>query len=186
MPDEPTMWFERFDRFRGIGPRRTIEEAYRLSASEEGLEGSRPGAYWYTIAAEWRWLERAAAWDDAERERWRQVEGALRHDARMRRLARIEGLQDAVFAALDKAKIKDVSSQKVLRDLAVFRKFFMDLLKAERLEYGETTEIVGSEGGNLNDEVMGLIRQVYGREEEEDDEQGTVVELDRAVAGGDS
>jgi hypothetical protein len=62
---ESDLWYRRFAKFRLMEPVRKIAFVFQ----EEQAEGSRgkqrtepPGA-WYEIAKQWRWEERAAAWD---------------------------------------------------------------------------------------------------------------------------
>jgi hypothetical protein len=62
-PDEPSLWFARFDTYRLLGPSRTIEAAFREGMGEKGKCPSR----WYTESVRWRWRERAEAWDASER-----------------------------------------------------------------------------------------------------------------------
>ena len=69
---EPTLWYERFTIYRLLGPGRTIEAAYRSERVAMGRDGSRqtrPGYAWTRNAKSWHWLQRASAWDDAERNR---------------------------------------------------------------------------------------------------------------------
>ena len=80
MPGEPTMWFNRFERFRLLGPDRSILGAYAEYRAEKdersGRTRPRPTsapAPWERNAEEWFWRERATAWDDAEVVRARLV-----------------------------------------------------------------------------------------------------------------
>jgi hypothetical protein len=61
---EPFMWFDRFDYYRMLGPERTIGGANRVYCEERGKKYTKNGAYhWRKIAEEWRWQERAEAFD---------------------------------------------------------------------------------------------------------------------------
>jgi hypothetical protein len=59
MENEPNRWFQRFERFRLMGPGRSIEGAWK--AEESG--GKRPGKAWYKYSSIFRWNARAGAWD---------------------------------------------------------------------------------------------------------------------------
>lgn len=68
---ESALWFRRFDRYRLMWPVRKIATVFQEEQSEKNREKPRtiPTGDWYEIAKQWRWEERAAAWDaymDAE------------------------------------------------------------------------------------------------------------------------
>ncbi len=68
-PGEPTKHFDRFVRYKLIGPDRTLYSAYNQFKARGGSEGrvfAVPGA-WRKIAKQWRWQERAEAWDAEQR-----------------------------------------------------------------------------------------------------------------------
>lgn len=60
-PNEPLMWFDRFDRFRLQGAGRNMEELWRNEAKRS--PGARPSSSWYERSREWQWWQRAQAWD---------------------------------------------------------------------------------------------------------------------------
>ena len=64
---EPSLWFDRFNRFyRPQGPGRTLTQAYRSAYEEKhGRKPTRAGysADWKNKAELWDWKERAAEWD---------------------------------------------------------------------------------------------------------------------------
>lgn len=71
---EPALWFRRFDRYRLMWPVRKIASVFQAEQTEKNREKPRtiPTGDWYEMANEWRWEERAAAWDaymDAELEK---------------------------------------------------------------------------------------------------------------------
>lgn len=66
---EPMMWYDRFDRYyRPQGPERTLLAAYNAWRKEEGDGGQSKSVSgsWYRAFNEWRWQERAEAWDEAQ------------------------------------------------------------------------------------------------------------------------
>lgn len=72
-PGERSKWFQRFTRYRLLGYARTFEAVYRDEQQSLGLKTGRPSRSWFDIAREWKWRERAEAWDaymaeQAERE----------------------------------------------------------------------------------------------------------------------
>lgn len=70
-PEEPRLWYLRFERYRLAGLGRTIEGVYRMEQDEAGKTGKRASRHWYAAAKRWRWVDRAAAWDNAELDRAR-------------------------------------------------------------------------------------------------------------------
>jgi hypothetical protein len=66
LPEEPAAWWTKFVLFRSLGPLRTLDEAYRAWAGAEVPQGGQrcraPGA-WQRTSREFRWRERAAAFD---------------------------------------------------------------------------------------------------------------------------
>jgi len=98
---ESAVWFQRFDRFRLMKPIRKVslvfqqEEKARIAKTEQNRAKQskireKPPGVWYEIAKDWRWEERAAAWDKhidrqldqeiaAERKRVLRTELALQH-----------------------------------------------------------------------------------------------------------
>lgn len=152
LPGEPARWFARFEQYRLLGPRRTLEAAFAACKKSEGLAAgarrARPGTQWYDVAKRWDWKGRAEAWDEVERAAFLESERARRLDARRRRLEIIESAQEQAYAALLAANLaalkatdlEDVAAAREL--LASVRVLLMDALKAQRLEYDESTEIV--------------------------------------------
>lgn len=62
-PGEPAKWFYRFTEYRLLGYMRTMEEVYRRERAKLGLKTTRPSVVWSNMCRDWRWKERAEAWD---------------------------------------------------------------------------------------------------------------------------
>ncbi len=67
-PGEPNRWYARFERFRLAGPSRSLLGAVKAEREQVGKRSTRsvPQA-WAKAAQQWRWRERAEAWDAHER-----------------------------------------------------------------------------------------------------------------------
>lgn len=141
-PGESALWFGRFTQYRLLGPRRSIDSAHRASKPIEGLTGQTAGAHWFKAAREWDWKARAEAWDEAEREEFVASEAARRLDARRRRLEIIEEVQDHAHKAILAAELDKLDRFTARELLGQTRLLLADSLKAQRLEYGESTEIM--------------------------------------------
>lgn len=63
-PDEPARWFDRFERYRLMGPGRSVLAIVHQEQDQKGLKRTNniAGA-WRVAVDEWRWQERAEAWD---------------------------------------------------------------------------------------------------------------------------
>ncbi len=64
LPEESSFWFQRFERFRLLGPTRSLAGAYNAERVSRGLDESEnaPGS-WRNAAKANRWHERAEAYD---------------------------------------------------------------------------------------------------------------------------
>lgn len=58
--NEPFIWFARFEQFRLLGPRRTMQALWNSLPAPRGINVS---PHWTKSAREWNWYQRAAAWD---------------------------------------------------------------------------------------------------------------------------
>jgi hypothetical protein len=74
MEGEPTVWYTRYKRFQGLGPKRTMLAAVEQErASTKALKSTQkqkkpkpalvPGS-WKAASIKWQWVERARAYDD--------------------------------------------------------------------------------------------------------------------------
>lgn len=104
LPDEPDIWYARFNRFRLLGPTRSIEETFRAEKGNGTRETiGKPTRHWYRSAESREWIERAGAWDverraeeeEEERVAWRDKRKAWRHqqfDLKERMLQKVTGM----------------------------------------------------------------------------------------------
>lgn len=139
---EPNLWYGRFEIFRLLGVGRSIDGAYRAEGGAKGRKGARATGHWRRAAQRWRWVERAEAWDGAERETLRAEEAAVRELARQARLKRAGRMQQAGDVGLQRADLDQLTASEARALLGTLRMMLVDGMKQERLEYGESTEIV--------------------------------------------
>lgn len=139
---ESSLWFGRFTLYRLLGPRRSIDGAHHAAAEVEGLEEKTAGAHWFKAAIRWRWKERAEAWDAAEREAFVASEAVRRIEAQRRRLEIIEDVQEKAYKAIGGATLDKLDRLTARELLGQTRMLLFDSMKAQRLEYGESTEIM--------------------------------------------
>ena len=72
---ESARWYDRFHRYMLVGSRRSLIGIVRLERAEKGGKGrvlKVPG-YWNRSFLKYRWRERAAAWDEYQRQINREV-----------------------------------------------------------------------------------------------------------------
>ena len=164
-PQEPPRWFARFEVYRTLGPARTLETTFATVRESHGLAGERPGQAWYKAARQWRWEERAAAWDAAERERLAAAENDRRFDRREARLGHIQRLLLTIVNVLAAAEIDHFDKDTARAMLPVLRLFFRDLLMQERAELGlpviELRPHAGEVVSFTGDELAQAMREVH-------------------------
>lgn len=127
--NESNLWYNRFDVFRLLGPRRSIERAFKTCKETDALTADRPGAIWYTTAKLSNWRQRAEAWDEVERTRLRSIEQQRREDARNHRIKLIDTVLDVAFERL--IQHLDLPDPKAIN---VFRLVFKDMLSQNRAD----------------------------------------------------
>ncbi len=140
LPNEPVLWYDRFDTFRLLGTGRNLDAAYRACRK---IESGRAGAVWRKNAEKWNWQERAEAWDAAERERFRAEDEERRRVAREARIELLQSARAGAWKAIQNAHLSELSEEDARSMLGSLRMLLMDALRGERLELGEPTEIVG-------------------------------------------
>jgi len=116
--DEPSLWFDRFTRFRQAGPGRSLLRVYIIERAQRGGERresySLPGA-WDRASAKWNWRARADAWDAHERKAF-EIEFEERKKAsKVARIRVLEAYRDKLQVALEHltpetAEWKDVTA----------------------------------------------------------------------------
>lgn len=117
---EPALWYARFERYRLMGPARTllacVREAPKAKNGKKGQDKSPPGA-WSEAFAHWEWRSRALAWDEAERARLREkrrkeIEEAQERHANIARLLLQKGLEG--MQAIDPATLTVEQSRALI------------------------------------------------------------------------
>jgi hypothetical protein len=162
LPNEPNRWYERLETYRLLGADRSVDAAYRTHTGKEG----RANRHWYAAAERWGWLQRAEAWDAAQREVIRQREEGESFDARRLRIERIKVEQAEFYDGLKAANLGKLSETEARQMLAQLRMGFAEMVRMERLEYGEATERVAGDDSypTLPAEVLRRLELVYGQE----------------------
>ena len=141
-PGEPNVWYDRFWTFLMLGAGRTIEECYRERTGQgERLKGDRATGYWYRMAREYKWEERANAYDKSRRDDLQAQEEERRIQERERRRRMVSDVLESCFTAIKSANLGAMQESDARRALPTLRALFHDAIQAFRLEMGEPTSI---------------------------------------------
>jgi hypothetical protein len=143
---EPNLWFARFERYRLLGPSRSLLGTLNAERTDQGLarKARVPGA-WNRAFEGWRWRDRAEAWDEHERHKAKAARVREVEEMNRRHIQEAQALQNKALQRLKDLNLDDLSSTDVLR-------YLMDATKLERTARGvpETIEerrLTGQGGG---------------------------------------
>ena len=140
---ESDTWYERFHHYLMQGPRRSIKAAHHSYHQIEGR--ARVNPRWFNRAAEWRWKERAQAWDSHSYERIRDAELQAKLDARNMRRSLLTGLGDTIQRAMPRLEKADFGYKSAIDGIKVvtegLRQEF-DELPTSRSESTITVKVV--------------------------------------------
>lgn len=128
---EPARWFDRFERYRKLGPRRTFEGAFREDTGGNGRANGR----WWAEAARWRWKERAEAWDAEQVRLAREEEKQELERRRKAWKVQFQGAQAKATEALLALDPTTMSPRDILA-------YLVEGMKGELLARGEPTTVV--------------------------------------------
>jgi hypothetical protein len=68
LPNEPDLWYGRFTAFLRLGTKRSVNAVFKKENNKKQQKTTAfPGPTWYEAAKEWRWQERARAYDEHQR-----------------------------------------------------------------------------------------------------------------------
>lgn len=113
-PDEPALWFSRFDAYRLLGPKRSVTAAWNAETGVK-VQGKEAPSNWYQSAKKWRWQERAEAWDAQELPSRQQQQLAELAETRARHREMSRTVQDLALKAFERLQADDLSPLEALR-----------------------------------------------------------------------
>lgn len=157
-PEEPNKWYDRFERFKLIGPARSLFAAYAADRARRGRETpARTGVplSWRYAADHWEWKVRAEAWDEAQRQEqsteWRRRRDELREQEwKMSQDLLDKARQMLVFPLAKTTRSQQDEGMTVITEVHPTRWGLADVgrlsevaSKLARLALGEETEHVG-------------------------------------------
>ncbi len=138
---EPTIWYARFDFYRGMGPTRTLAaayNAYRRGKDPNCRQHTNPDKGWLDNSRKWRWRERAAAWDVEQVRLAREEEARRLKKAREHMVKGGEKMQSLAAEAMKGYRATDLSPAEA-------RAYFKDGSALILRGLGEPESVVRSE-----------------------------------------
>jgi len=183
-PDEPHRWFSRFDSYYCALPpsSRSIEEAWRQWKQREPNQSKakRAPAQWILVSQEWKWKERAQAYDNEQRRQRLIGEQEAISDANKRHRRLAEAMQ-VIGAEVLKILQKDPADIKP----SDARQFIESGVKIERETLGMPTEFIKIMGMS-NDELTAHYNALLARFSGSDsDDSGDTADRSGDEAEGD-
>ncbi len=135
-PDEPLVWYNRFHIYLTLGPSRSFTAAFHEWSGSDGKHSSTVSQR----AKEWRWKERALAYDQANREEKAAFEADRAAEARERRIRRNNKILESVAAALDTADLENLSTEEARALLPSLRLLYATTADLQRRELQSTQD----------------------------------------------
>lgn len=163
-PDEPLEWFDRFHIYLSLGPSRNLTAAFRIWSGSQGDLSGTAGQK----AKEWRWKERAIAFDQAKREERAAYEEAREAEARQRRRYYYDIILEDSAVAIKTADLKNLTTQEARDRLPSLRHLFVNIAEQQRRDKQsllDREELHPSAGWPvLDEEAMKILRR-YNNDE---------------------
>lgn len=119
-PEEPALWFERFQDYLTLGPERTMMAVYRRGQQKagKGSSPSLPGA-WARMTAAWQWPRRAEAHDAMLARRALIEYEAERIQERLNRRQTMKALRGKLLTRLNGIPLEEIDIHGVVNGLKV-------------------------------------------------------------------
>ena len=149
---EPSRWFAIFTEFRLMGPKRSIRKLWREKRAERGLPEAAMNwgapSNWADYAREWRWRERADAWDKHMQDKLEEEAESILSEGLALSHNRIIKLK-AVAEKLEKYLLADTTTRVSPMVIEQYRGILYDIAK-EKGERVKETRLTGTKGGPIS------------------------------------
>ena len=136
-PDEPPNWYNRFEIYLGLGPSRTPTAAYRIWT---GGSNSKLSSTASKRAKEWRWEERAIAYDRANREEKAAFEAARVAEARQRNRRLNTKIFETISVIFDTADLTNLTKEEARALLPSLRGYLRTASELQRRDLQSTQD----------------------------------------------
>ena len=164
-PDEPPVWYNRFHIYLKLGPSRTLPTAYRIWTGSHG----RPSRTARNKAKEWRWEERAIAYDQSNREEKAAFEAARVAEARERNRRLNTKIFETISAVFDTADLTNLTKEEaraLLPSLRGYLRTASELQRRDLQSTQDTDQLPASSDWPVLDEESKKILHLYNADEE--------------------
>ncbi len=165
-PNEPPNWYNRFEIYLGLGPSRTPTAAYRIWTGGNSKLSSTASKR----AKEWRWEERAIAYDRANREEKAAFEAARVAEARERNLRLNTKIYEAISAVFDTADLTNLTREEARALLPTLRGYLStasELQRRHKLSSLASDHLSSASGWPEMEPETEKILDLYADEEQE-------------------
>lgn len=137
-PDEPAMWFDRFDRlYRPQGPSRSLLAAFNAWQREVGKSKTKcPANAWILNSQKWQWQQRAELWDEYERQERLRIEEEERREMTRRHIQQSLEMQSLGRYVLRQELRMAQENGPIALEAKDARQFIKDGIALERLARG--------------------------------------------------
>jgi hypothetical protein len=106
LPSEPPSWYSKFLIFRDLGPDRSIRECFLECTRLSGKEKASMSSAWSRRSIEFKWIERALAWDKHLSDRRQRDIERLWNDRGLSIIDNLLSVVDAVSASINMDDVK--------------------------------------------------------------------------------
>ena len=164
-PDEPPNWYNRFEIYLGLGPSRTPTAAYRIWTGGNSKLSSTASKR----AKEWRWEDRAIAYDRANREEKAAFEAARVAEARQRNRRLNTKIFEAISVIFDTADLTNLTKEEARALLPSLRGYLRTASELQRRDLQSTQDddqLPSSSDWPVLDEESKKILHLYNADEE--------------------
>lgn len=144
MDGEPDLWYDRFERYRLMGPSRSLLAVYnaeRLDRSE-GPAKAIPGAWVYACRV-WDWKNRASTWDAYEGQRRRELYDKEREEDHEARVMLLKAMRAKLVQRLNTLVPEEIKPELLVRGIQIVAQELRaeyDDLPVQRLDLDAMTD----------------------------------------------
>jgi len=158
---EPNRWYARFERFRLAGPNRSLLSTLNAERQQRGAKkGKSLPQAWARSVHQWRWRERAQAWDEYQRRQARAAHAQEIQGMNRRHAQEARALQNLAFQRLKSLDPNQLSATEVLR-------FCVESARLERTALGGLAAFEEQRSTGTGDVLFSLENAEADRELEE-------------------
>jgi hypothetical protein len=166
LPGESNFWYGRFKLFSGLGPTRSVKQAYAKKSQAKDTSNG-PSRCWLEAANRWQWRTRADAWDLHQCHALAISEHNVKRAARTKRVTYLEEQLEEVREALRAADIGNCNQEQARKQLGVLSTAFEHLVEALRKEFEKPLDEEAADGPIITADDLRAAQREMERQEAE-------------------